>query len=123
MKKLTVVFLLFALIAACNQSQTQSGGDSSQPGSSVETAEKVIFENATMYAASTDFYFKNENGEEVSVRVSNLPEEQTVKFPDNLLESDTGIEGPPGANPDMVGKVFFIVKNEKGEVTEIRPAE
>jgi hypothetical protein len=122
MKNLPFLLLLAALWAACNQPQTQPESETSQPAASAETTEKVTYQNAVMYAASTDFYFTNEKGEEISVRVSNLPEEQTVKFPGNLLESGAGIEGPPGANPDMVGKTFFIVKNEKGEVTEIRPA-
>ncbi len=112
-----------AMLAACNQPENQTKSDTPPIDVPAETTEKVTYLNGVVYAASTDFYFENENGGELSVRVSNLPEEQTVKFPANLLESDSEIEGPPGANPDMVGKTFFIVRNEKGEVTEIRPAE
>ncbi len=112
-----------AMLAACNQPENQTKSDTPPVDVPAETTEKVTYLNGVVYAASTDFYFENENGEEVSVRVSNLPEEQAVKFPANLLESDSEIEGPPGANPDMVGKAFFLVRNEKGEVTEIRPAE
>lgn len=122
MKNFLIICLLAAVFSGCGSSEKQPASPDPDNTAPAENAEKVIYQRATMYAAATDFYFTNEQGEEVEVRVANLPEERTTVYPENLLEDIEGLEGPPGANPEMVGKSFLLIKNEKGEVTEIRYA-
>ena len=49
-----------------------------------------------------------------------MPEDSGAVYPKYLLESGDTLEGPPSANPAMVGKPFLLVKNAAGEVKEIK---
>lgn len=80
--------------------------------------EKVYYEDCTVYAASTDFFFKTESGESVEVRVSYDEGAAVVKVPGNMTVVDT--EGPPVMNPKMKGKPFTLIRNSEGELTEIK---
>ncbi len=81
---------------------------------------QLTYESATVYAASTDYYFKNENtGEIIKLRISNS-EEATVKIPDNMLQESE--DGPPEANKALVGKLFMLSSIE-GVITEIELEE
>lgn len=54
----------------------------------------------------------------VEFRVSNLPEAQTIELPGDLLESDVA-EGPPGANPDLVGEGFLLVYDDQDQLIRV----
>lgn len=86
-------------------------------------AKTVTYESCAVYAASNEYRFSEKDGNMILVMVSQLPEEKKKKpviVPDNMLESTEGLEGPPGANPEMVGKEFILIYDENDEVTEIR---
>ncbi len=83
-----------------------------------ETVKIVTYQSATVYAASTDYYFEDKEGKTMKIRVSNLPEESKIVLPTNLLESNIS-EGPPGANPDLVGKTFKLLYNDQDVLARI----
>lgn len=83
--------------------------------------EEMTYESATVYAASTDYFFKNGKGEVVKIRISDLEENPKVSLPTNLLEVNIE-EGPPGANPDMVGKKMRVTYGADNQIQKIRIA-
>jgi hypothetical protein len=86
----------------------------------------VTYESCAVYAASNEYAFKDEKGETILLMVSQLPEtkkEKRVKVPDNMLESTENLEGPPGANPTMVGKAFLLIYDDNEKVIEIKGIE
>lgn len=83
----------------------------------------VTYESCAVYAASNEYAFSDKKGEMILLMVSQLPEmkkEKHVKVPDNMLESMEDLEGPPGANPEMVGKEFLLIYDDNDQVIEIR---
>ncbi len=144
MKKLLLPILFFALLIACNN-EKETPAEEPKTDSSVvdqgpppppdidttapvlppvtETLQKVTYISATYYTGRVDFYFKDENGKRIEVGISNFPEDKGAKYPPSLLESGEELEGPPGENPAMVGKQFYLVKNEAGKLIEIRPVK
>lgn len=88
-----------------------------------DTLQKVFYKSATYYAGRVDFFFVDEKGQAITVGISNLPEDSGAVYPPDLLEPAENLEGPPGENPAMVGKPFWLVKNAAGEVREIKPAK
>lgn len=123
-------FLLITLFAfSCSNPTAQK--ESNQENTEM-TAEEVsdddhkseilIYQSATVYAGATDYYFKDQSGTSVEIRVNNLPEEQTFNVPAGLLESNVE-EGPPGANPEMIGKSFEIIYDNTGKVIAIRKVD
>lgn len=78
-----------------------------------------VYEDATMYAGSTDFKFIID-GVLKFIRVDNmtyfdLQDGKKVKgyeLPTDLLDPSDEVEGPPGGNPVWVGKKFTIKKSE-----------
>jgi len=83
-----------------------------------EITKVATYQSATVYAASTDYYFKGKDGKMIEFRVSNLPGKNEIELPSNLLESDVS-EGPPGANPDLVGKEFKLIYDNKEELVRV----
>lgn len=69
------------------------------------------YQGATVYAGATDYYFEDADNQIVEFRVSNLPDEQTVELPDNMLDPKV-VEGPPGANPALVGESFLLIYDD-----------
>lgn len=92
------------------------------PPPATEMLQKVTYVSATYYTGRVDFYFTDENNERIEVGISNFPEDNGAIYPDLLLESTDTTEGPPGENPAMVGKQFFLVKDTTGKLLEIRQA-
>ncbi|MGK0388025.1 MAG: hypothetical protein ACI94Y_000753 [Maribacter sp.] len=86
----------------------------------------VTYEGCAVYAASNEYAFSNKKGEIILIMVSQLPEiekEKRIKVPDNMLESMEDLEGPPGANPEMVGNEFLLVYDDNDKIIEIRIKE
>lgn len=87
----------------------------------VDNAGRAIsasYQSATVYAASTDYYFEDSDGQVVEFRASNLPDEQSIELPDNMLDPDA-VEGPPGANPDLVGEEFLLTYDENDQLVRV----
>lgn len=84
--------------------------------------EVAVYDSCAVYATATDFYFKTDSGQRLSFRNSNLPEEpKTVQVSVSLLDDAGSSEGPPGANPQWVGKKFLLTVNEKDEIVALEP--
>lgn len=66
----------------------------------------LTYRSATVYAASTDYYFANRAGSEVRIRLRNLETEGSGFEP--LTALDESEEGPPSENPAMVGREFNV---------------
>ena len=130
MKRILTLLTSLLLIVACDTPIPSSSAPieapvTESPINEEETAlnsQEAIYERCTVYAGSTDFYFKVNTGEKITIRVSNLPDEREIIIPDNLVGSG-GEEGPPEANPAMVGKVFLIIYDQEDNVTEIKLKE
>jgi hypothetical protein len=125
MKKIIYSALFFFLFISCDNKKESTTPETTKDSSVVtppvtETLQKVTYVSATYYTGRVDFYFKDENGVEVIVGISNFPEDNGAPYPPELLESGEDVEGPPGENPAMVGKKFYLVKDTTGKLTEIR---
>ena len=130
------VLILFVVMVSCNEKtsntneQTQQDTQTPQNQQSAETTENAtpktvfaIYEQATVYAGRTDYMFEDENGEMLMVEYSNFEETPSIELTENMLETDENLEGPPGANPEMVGKKFKLSYNADGQVFKIELAE
>lgn len=76
-----------------------------------QVEEKIIvatYESATSYAARTDYGFSTTDGELLLIEGNTFEQEPIIELPDNMLETGDEIEGPPGANPELVGKSFKL---------------
>jgi hypothetical protein len=120
----------FILLSACNRETSNQqivNEDTTSPSTDDKATSKeieVVYESCAVYASSTKFYFKPAQGDLIEISVWNEGMEDypsPIKLPNNLLEDDENIEGPLGANPEVIGKKYILIYNEVGEVTEIRP--
>ena len=144
MKKVFLSTIIFIIFISCNNEKkspvethstdttivtsdlppsTVSDTTIPEPATETEILQKVTYVSATYYTGRVDFYFKDEKGKTIEVGISNFPEDKGAKYPPSLLESGEDIEGPPGENPAMVGKQFYLVKDKNGKVIEIRPVK
>ena len=127
MKSILSLFVFATLLASCNSKKKTTEPEIKKDSVVIQPAptanqQPVTYVSATVYTGRSDFFFKDENGETITVGISNFPEDKGAIYPKSLLESSDTIEGPPSENPAMVGKKFILVKNESGEVIEIKPA-
>ena len=87
---------------------------------------EVVYENATVYAAKTDYEFKRTDGSTFGISFSHLEEAKdwNPTMPDNMLQEGKDVEGVPGPNPDLVGKSFLLIFGEVGDrIMEVRLKE
>ena len=68
--------------------------------------------SAAVYAGATDYVFELDDGEQITIRVSNTDDIGNPEVPEILLESEEEVDGPPGANPKMIGKYVTIEKDK-----------
>lgn len=122
MKKLHILPLVVLTFFSCYVGACQSSNPTEQTTAVVEeqfeeALMEVIYEGAAVYAGRTDYVFKNTTGHTMTIGVSNMPEDAATspKVPANMLESGDDIEGPPGANPELVGKAFYLVYAAGGD--------
>ncbi len=124
------ILSLFVILGCQNKPATTSStpatsathttqADDLKPEKTTVKIEEMIYESATVYAGSTDYFFKNNMGEMVKFRVSNMEENPKIKLPVNLLEPNVE-EGPPGANPALVGKKMQIIFGTDNQLQEIK---
>lgn len=84
----------------------------------------AVYDSCTVYAGATDFYFKTDSDDLIQFRNSNLPEdEQSVELTVDLVDTSNSTEGPPGANPEWVGRRFELTLDDTGEVVSVTPLE
>ncbi len=129
MKKYYFLFLsIFFFSIACNQTPEAPNND--QPVDPTPTPEETLalqvnkmfaakYVSASVYAGSTDYEFTDTDGKQIMIRLSNIDTLENTIMPDNMLEPTDGIEGPPGANPKMVGRNFTIEQNPEGKYTRV----
>lgn len=82
------------------------------------TSVLATYVDATVYAGSTDYYFKSRNGEMIKCRVSNYEEDPNLSLPDNLLDPNAA-EGPPGGNPTFIGKIFQLTYDVEDKLVQV----
>jgi len=111
MKNLIPVHLCFAFLVVYSLFACESA-------TTTETTKMATYQSATVYAASTDYYFEDKERKIIQFRVSNLPGKNNIDIPANLLESNVS-EGPPGANPELVGKAFKLIYNEQDALVRV----
>jgi hypothetical protein len=114
MKYLLVICLISLSLSACKDKSTSP----EDTGKMIE----ATYENATVYAGSTDFLFLTADDEEIMVRISNFEEESQISIPKNMLEDPNLIDGPPGMNTSFEGKTFKLYYSERNEVYKIELA-
>lgn len=93
--------------------------DDLSPKNTRPKTEQMTYESATVYTGSTDYFFKNKTGETVKFRVSNFEENPNLSLPANLLEAEVE-EGPPGANPALIGKKMQITYDIDNQLQKIK---
>lgn len=119
-------FAVFLILLSCNEATSQADKTQQPKQESVnilseDTLSKTIiatYQEATVYAARTDYAFENEIGELILIE-GNVYDDTAIDIPDNMLDDDEEIEGPPGANPDLVGKRFLLHYNTEGILFKI----
>jgi hypothetical protein len=137
-------FLIFLLFVACKPKDKPENGDAravlptENNDSSAQEAPKeddnkkielkanqilVKYESATVYAGMTDYFFKTADGKTLKISVTTIMDEASVKVPDNMLDDNPDLEGPPGAHPKQVGKQYIVSFDAKKQPIEIAPAE
>lgn len=89
------------------------------PSSDSSTIKLVTYTGAAVYAAVTEYQFEDENGEMLLIRGPVFDEAAKFEIPDNMLDDDPNVEGPPGANPKLVGKTFELHYNAQGELVKM----
>lgn len=125
MQKIFFSFLAPVVMASCNNKKTEKTQDVNKDTTTVtapvtDNNQKVTYQSAIYYTGRVEFHFQDEKGGDIRVDISNMPEDSGAVYPKYLLESGDTLEGPPSANPAMVGKPFLLVKNAAGEVKEIK---
>lgn len=123
-------FIFLGIVCnACNQnaSQTKTVSDSTQNTKeekvSAQKEVEAIYQDCTVYAGSTIFFFKTIQGDTIQVSILNKgmeEAEKSAKVPENLVDDSKDLEGVPGANPKMIGKKFKIIYDDKKEVSEVK---
>lgn len=81
----------------------------------------AVYESCTSYTGATDFVFRADDGKMIQFRYSDLTEEEpTIVLPVPLVDPNPG-EGPPGPNPEWVGRRFLLTLNAQDEVVSLEP--
>ncbi len=124
---LAVLVSAVATLGACGSSDDQANRsittvtETSAPEPNSATPGRTVlasYQSATVYAGATDYYFEDPSGEIVDFRVSNLSEEQAVELPNDMLDPGM-VEGPPGANPDLVGEDFLLIYDGEDQLVRV----
>ena len=130
------IFSILLFLVACNSdsaskneasstSQKTESKDTSAGSKYKKTAknsEFAVYKTISASETHTTYYFKTLDGISFDFKVS-IEGEPEVKVPHNLLEHAKYLEGHPGANPEMAGKVFEIIYDKDNYVGEVKLAE
>lgn len=117
------LFLSLTLISCENASSSAKTATDATEEEAAQGSEIVaLYESAAVYAGKTEYRFFTEEGEAILLSEGN-EEEAHIKKSVDLLEADEELEGPPGAEPKLIGKQFTLVKDENDAVVEIKLVE
>ena len=123
-----ILILSFGLIASImligcqNTSESKATTDAPEEEVTKGSQTEALYESAAVYAGKTEYRFFTEDGEAVMISDGN-GEESHIKMSVDLLEEDEDLEGPPGAEPTLIGKKFTLIKDENDAVVEINLVE
>lgn len=85
-------------------------------------SEFAVYRTISANDQNMEYYFKTLDGISLKFIVSHEGEPE-VKVPENLLEHAKYLEGFPGANPEMAGRVFEIIYDKDNYIAEVKLAE
>ena len=132
MKNITLVALL--VLGSC---QTKDDGSSKQEQKTSDTTlskptntskeVEAIYINCILYTNLHNFYFKSINkGDTIEVQIPVVEDPGNItiaKMPEKMIDDSPDLEGLPGGHPNMLGKKFRLIYNEKNEVKEVLLAQ
>lgn len=114
---------LLLIMTGCknDSSNTESPPKTYETTTPVQTHSVTAFyTDAQMYAGITRFVFKDDAGKLTNVDIPNISKGDKVYLPGNLLENTN--EGPPTANPGLIGKPFELEYDRVSKkIVAIRP--
>lgn len=84
---------------------------------------RMIYNSAAVYPMHTTYEFLDADGENILFDVSGEENARTVEMPDNMLEDDEDLEGLPGENPELVGKMFDLHFDKENRVVKVELVE
>lgn len=87
-----------------------------------KNSEFAVFKTTSATDTDMEFYFKTLDGISIKTTYKHEGGRKVVGF-DQLLEFAKYMEGHPGANGEMAGKIFELIYDENNEVGEVRLAE
>lgn len=135
MKKLIWIAVLGIALIGCKAKSTPQASPSAPSTATARSASPTpqiaaedeyhsvvaVYESCTTYTGATDFVFRSEDGKMIQFRYSDLTEEEpAIVLPVPLVDPNPG-EGPPGPNPEWVGRRFLLTLNAKDEVVSLEP--
>lgn len=109
--------LIFASLSCADRASINQTNNETKKDPAIEAKnenlerDKVItvtYESAAVYACATEYAFQTKEGKLILVRGRDNCQTTNIEIPDNMLEDSDNLEGPPGANPEMVGKMFNL---------------
>lgn len=96
----------------------------------------AVYKSCAVYTGATDYYFIKEDGQGVNFRIANtegLSEDEienlkskdslggiNIHLKEQMIDKNKKIEGPPGANPELIDKKFYLIYNESGKLVEVK---
>ncbi len=121
---LSKTLFLSLLLFSCQNTSSDTSDTADAPTEEVAKGSEIValYESAAVYAGKTEYRFFTEDGEAILLSDGN-GEEAHIKKSVDLLEADEDLEGPPGAEPKLIGKQFTLVKDENDAVVEINLVE
>lgn len=121
---LSKALFLSLLLFSCQNTSTDATDTSDAPTEEVAKGSEIValYESAAVYAGKTEYRFFTEEGEAIMLSDGN-GEEAYIKMSVDLLEDEEDLEGPPGAEPTLIGKKFTLIKDESDAVVEINLVE
>ncbi len=79
---------------------------------------EATYRSAAVYAGKIEYEFRTKDRKSFLVS-DGVDEEATIEMPYNMLEDDEDLDGPPGANPKLVGKTFELYYDQQNKVRRI----
>lgn len=79
---------------------------------------EATYRSAAVYAGKIEYEFRTKDKKSFLVS-DGVDEEATIEMPYNMLEDDEDLDGPPGANPKLVGKTFELYYDQQNKVRRI----
>lgn len=79
---------------------------------------EATYRSAAVYAGKIEYEFRS-SGKKSFLVSDGIDDESTIEMPYNMLEDDEDLDGPPGANPELVGKTFELYYDQQDKVRRI----